>query len=177
MKLPIAYYGDPILRKKCPPVEHFDEALKNLVKDMEETVIAHEGLGLAAPQVKHSLALFITHVPQNETEDDWNTCKIMHFINPKILEYSEEMWGRGEGCLSIPGLYGVIYRPMRIKVRAFDLEGQPFEKEYSGLQARAIMHENDHINGVLFVDRIKGKERTEMEKELKLIKKLFHDKT
>jgi peptide deformylase len=173
MKLPLAYYGDPILRKKCPPVERFDDEFKQFVKDMEETVIAHDGLGLAAPQCKRSIALFITNVPQNETEDDWSTCAIKHFVNPKILEYSADMWGRGEGCLSIPGLYGVIYRPLKIKVRAYDIEGNEFTGEYKGLQARAIMHENDHINGVLFIDRIKGKERLEMETELKEIKKRY----
>lgn len=177
MKLPLAYYGDPILRKKCPPVVNFDDNLKRLIKDMEETVISHDGLGLAAPQVKHSLAVFITNVPQNETEDDWSNCKIIHFINPKILEYSEEEWARGEGCLSIPGIYSQIWRPLRIKVKAYDIDGNEFTNEYSGLQARAIMHENDHINGVLFIDRVKGKEKTEIEKELKRIKKIYYDKT
>lgn len=176
MKLPIAYYGDPILRKKCPPVEKFDDQLKQLIKDMEETVIAHDGLGLAAPQVKHPLALFITHVPQDEKQEDWNTCKIRHFINPKILEYGEEEWWRGEGCLSIPGLYGEISRPWHIKVKAFDINGNEFTEEFSGLQARAIMHENDHINGVLFIDRIRGKERQEMENELRAIKKKYFGK-
>ena len=177
MKLPLAYYGDPILRKKCPPVEHFDENLKNFIKDMEETMLAHDGLGLAAPQVKRSIAVFMTNVPQNDEEDDFNTCKTIVFINPKILEYSEEEWSRGEGCLSIPGVYAPVWRPLTIKVKAYTIEGKEFIAEYRGLQARAIMHENDHINGVLFVDRVKGKEKLEIEKELKLIKKQYYDKT
>lgn len=178
MKLPLAYYGDPILRKKCPPVEHFDDELKQFVKDLEETLIAHDGAGLAAPQVKRSLALFLTNVPQKkEDEEEWTGCRLRLFINPKILEYSDEEWYRGEGCLSIPGLYAVVSRPLRIKVKAYDIDGNEFTEEFSGLPARAIMHENDHINGVLFIDRIKGRERQEMENELKAIKKKYYDQT
>ena len=176
MKLPLAYYGDPILRKKCPPVQNFDDELKRFVKDMEETLHAHYGAGLAAPQVKRSIALFLTNVPQTkEGEEEWTDCLIRVFINPKILEYSEEEWLRGEGCLSIPGLYGVVSRPLTIKVKAYDIDGNEFTEEFSGLQARAIMHENDHINGVLYIDRIKGKERQKMESELRAIKKKYYD--
>lgn len=174
MKLPLAYYGNPILRKKGERVSAITPELLQLVANMEETMFAHDGIGLAAPQVNKSLALFITNVPTHvEEEDKWIPGQTFVFINPKILEYSDEQWQRGEGCLSIPGLYASISRPVRIKVEATDLNGNTFVEEFSGLQARAIMHENDHINGVLFIDRIRGKEREEMEQTLRQIKKKF----
>jgi peptide deformylase len=176
MHLPLAYYGDPVLRKKGEKVTTFDEKLKQLVKDMEETMVVHDGLGLAAPQVHVSLAIFITHVPIQTGPNKWIPGKIRHFINPKILEYSKEEWLRGEGCLSIPNVYGTVSRPLRIKIEAYDMDGNLFTEELSGLDARAFMHENDHINGVLFVDRIKGKEKEQIEAELREIKKKYANK-
>lgn len=174
MKLPLAYFGHPILRKKGERVSAITDELRQLVADMEETMSAHDGIGLAAPQIKHSLALFIINVPTHiEEEDKWIPGETRVFINPKILEHSEEQWLRGEGCLSIPNLYGTVSRPVRIKVEATDLNGHVFVEEFSGLQARAILHENDHINGVLFIDRVRGREREEMESALRQIKKKF----
>lgn len=173
MQLPLAYYGNPILRKKCPRVENIDDQIRLLVQNMEETMFTHDGIGLAAPQVHQSLALFLINIPEQVAPNEWKPGKTRVFINPKILEYSEEMWERGEGCLSIPEVYGTVSRPVHIKVEATNLEGQRFIEEFSDLPARAIMHENDHINGVLFIDRIKGKERTEMEPALKAVKKKY----
>jgi peptide deformylase len=173
MQLPLAYYGNPILRKKCPRVEVIDDTIRQLVRDMEETMFTHDGVGLAAPQIHQSLALFIINIPEEIAKDQWKPGKTIVFINPKILEYSEETWDRGEGCLSIPELYGTVTRPIRIKVEATNLDGERFVEEFSDLPARAIMHENDHINGVLYIDRVKGKERTEMEPALKVIKKKY----
>lgn len=174
MKLPLAYYGHPILRKKCVPVAEITEEIRQLAANMEETMITHDGIGLAAPQVHRSIALFLTHVPEQVGPEEFSPGEVRVFINPKILEYSEEEWLRGEGCLSIPNVYGVVRRPLRIKVEATDLDGNRFTEEFSGLQARAIMHENDHINGKLFIDRIKGREREEMEKTLRAIKKKYN---
>lgn len=176
MKLPLAYYGDPILRKKCVRVEEINDELRQLVTDMEETMLAHDGVGLAAPQVHRSIALFITNIPKKVDHNKWIPGKTRIFINPKILEHSEEEWDRGEGCLSVPEVYGVVRRPVRIKVEATDMNGDQFIEEFSGLDARAIMHENDHINGVLFFDRIRGKERQELESALKEVKKKYHGK-
>lgn len=176
MHLPLAYYGDPVLRKKCERVTNFDDKLKQLVKDMEETMNVHDGVGLAAPQVHISLALFITNVPIQIEPDKWKPGITRVFINPRILEYSQEEWLRGEGCLSIPNVFGTVSRPLRIKIEAYDLEGKLFTDELSGMDARAFMHENDHINGVLFIDRIKGKEKEEIEAELREIKKKYAKK-
>lgn len=173
MKLPLAYYGNPVLRQKCQQIEKIDDKIKQLVKDMEETMQAHDGIGLAAPQVQVSLAIFITKIPIETNPDEFSPGITRVFINPKIIEHSEEEWLRGEGCLSIPKVFGTVSRPMHIKVEATDLDGKIFTEEFSGLQARAIMHENDHINGVLFIDRVKGKERQELEAALRDVKKKF----
>jgi len=181
MKLPLAYYGNPILRKKCARVEAITDELRQLVRDMEETMMSYDGVGLAAPQVHKNLALFMINMSikdeaTKEYEADKTLTQNIVFINPKILHYSEEGWLRGEGCLSIPKIYGVVGRPLHIKVEAMDIEGNIFTKEFSGLAARAIMHENDHINGVLFIDRIRGKEREEMEPALRALKKKYSSK-
>lgn len=176
MHLPLAYYGDPILRKKCDKVEKFDDKLKQLVKDMEETMFLHDGVGLAAPQVHVSLAVFMTNIPIQTGPDEWNPGPTNIYINPKIIEYSDEDWLRGEGCLSIPNVFGTVCRPMHIKIEAVDVEGKRFTEELSGLPARAFMHENDHINGVLFIDRVHKNEREKMEAELREIKKKFSSK-
>jgi peptide deformylase len=173
MQLPLAYYGNPILRKKCARVEAIDDNIRKLVKDMEETLLAHDGIGIAAPQVQVSLAIFLTKVPEQTGPEEWKTTDTLVFINPKILKYSEEEWERGEGCLSIPEIYGTVNRPLHIQIEATDLEGKRFTMELSELNARAFMHENDHINGVLYIDRVKGKEREDMESQLRAIKKKY----
>lgn len=177
MKLPLAYYGNPILRKKGEPVTQITPEIRELVSNMEETMFAHDGIGLAAPQVHRSLALFITSVPiQLEHDEKWHPGETRIFINPKILGYSDEEWLRGEGCLSIPGIYATVSRPLHIKVEAMDLDGKVFVEEFSGLEARAIMHENDHINGTLFIDRVRGNERQEIEPLLRDLKKKLSKK-
>jgi peptide deformylase len=173
MKLSLAYYGESILRKKCERVNEINEELRQLVNDMVETMMAHDGIGIAAPQVHHSIALFIINVPIPTENGHWLPPKLRVFINPKIIAHSEELWGLEEGCLSIPTIYGTVHRPIKIKVEATDLDGNVFIEEFVGYEARAIMHENDHINGVLFIDRLHGKERKELELRLREIKKKY----
>ena len=177
MKLPLAYYGNSILRKKTTPVVHIDDAIRQLVADMVETMELNDGCGLAAPQVRQSLSLFITCIPQY-AEDDTEEEKaipgvIKVFINPKILSYSDEMWPCEEGCLSIPKLRGIVNRPTTVKIEATNLEGNIFTEEFNYFDAHVIMHENDHINGVLFIDRLHPKEKREFEPYLKAIKKKY----
>lgn len=173
MKLPLAYYGNPVLRKKAEPIKEISDEIRQLIKDMIETMDLADGIGLAAPQIQKSLALFITRVPVKISEDKWEPGTLRIFINPKILGHSVEEWESSEGCLSIPKVYGNVIRPYKIKVEAKDLEGQTFIEEFTGLEARCIMHENDHINGTLFIDRVHGKERKEIEPLLREIKKKF----
>ncbi|MFQ5729686.1 MAG: peptide deformylase [Waddliaceae bacterium] len=176
MKLQLAYYGDPILRKKGAPIESINDEIRQLVKDMIDTIIEHNGIGLAAPQVYRSLALFITSVPIEQPDGNWLPGELRVFINPKILSIAEEKSTRSEGCLSVPTIYAEVNRPIRIQIQATDLEGNDFEEEFSDLAARCIMHENDHINGVLFIDRVQGKARKELEPKLKEIKKKYNPK-
>ena len=182
MILKKALYGQPILRKKAEPVKEINNEIKQLVEDMFETMRDSNGIGLAAPQVFKPIALFITSVPiykydddghrNDEGEDDEPIPGVDRvFINPKILSYSEETCCLSEGCLSIPGVYGYVTRPITITVEATDLDGKKFTQEFKNYEARCIMHENDHINGKLFIDRMDPKERTEIEQDLRAIKK------
>lgn len=172
MILKLAYYGDPILRKKADLVKIIDESIHQLVNDMSETLgTTKNGVGLAAPQVNVSKAVFIVQFPDPAFTDRWVPGPIEVFINPKILEVSEEGWSYSEGCLSIPNIYENVYRPIKIKIQAQNLAGDIFVKEYAGYPARMVLHENDHLNGVLFIDRIDKKRRNIIEAELKKIKK------
>jgi peptide deformylase len=174
MKLPFAYYGQPVLRKKGAPINEINEEIRTLVEKMRQTLIEHgNGIGLAAPQVYQSLALFITQVPFEEEDGTWNEGVFRVFINPKIISVSEELYAREEGCLSIPGVYGEVVRPKSVKITATDINGSTFEGEFTGLEGRCILHENDHINGVLFIDRIRGKARKDLEPKLQAVKKKY----
>lgn len=173
MKLSLAYYGNPILRKKGVPVVNIDETIHQLVKDMTETMEANNGCGLAAPQVHQSLNLFITCIPKYVDEETVLPGELRVFINPKIISYSEEVWPCKEACLSIPGLRETVVRPLKITVQATDLEGKDFQDTFNGFDAHVIMHENDHINGALFIDRLPPKKKKEIESYLKEIKRKY----
>jgi len=177
MKLELAYYGNPVLRKRVSKVKKITDEIKKLVAEMVETMHEHNGIGLAAPQVSKSISVFITEVPipvknpEDPEKMEWKPGKLRVFINPKILSHGEEEWNLEEGCLSIPGLYGEVVRPVSVKVQAMDLDGNTFEEEFTWMDARCIMHENDHLNGVLFIDRIHGDKRKELEPKLTEIKR------
>jgi len=143
--LDIVTFGDPILEKKALPVERFDDELSILVAGMFEALKHERGLGLAAPQVGRSLRLFITDV-----EDD----KPRVFINPEIVQTSPDEVDYEEGCLSFPGLYTIVKRPASVRIQAFGEKGRPFTIDAGGMLARVILHENDHLDGKLFVDRL-----------------------
>ena len=174
MTLQLAYYGNPVLRKKGALIEKIDETIHELVKNMEEVMKAHDGCGLAAPQVHHSLALFITSIPEFIDEDQVRPGELRVFINPKILSYSEELWPCKEGCLSIPGLRETVLRPAKITIEATNLEGERFQETFTEFDAHVIMHENDHINGVLYIDRLPPRRKKSIENQLREIKKKYH---
>jgi peptide deformylase len=146
---PILHYPDKRLRNPGAPVTRFDAELRTLVDDMAETMYAAPGVGLAAPQIGVPLRLFIVDVA---TSDDVPS-DLRTFINPEIAERIGEC-SYEEGCLSFPGIHESIKRAERVKVRAHDLDGQPFELEADGLLAIAIQHENDHLDGKLMVDHL-----------------------
>lgn len=164
MKLKIAYYNDPVLRKKAERVNQIDDELRQLVSDMIETMQATNGIGLAAPQVHRSLALFITYVSFQDANGEWLPEKLRVYLNPQILSYSDKMQVFAEGCLSIPNIHINVKRPASIKILATDLDGNPIEDTLTGFPATNFMHEFDHLNGILITDHLSPKERQELEK-------------
>ena len=137
---------DPCLYKKCRSVTEFNPRLHQLLDDMADTLVKGNGVGLAAPQVgirRRAVIVLETNVPDGEEE------YLIELINPEIVEMSGEQEG-AEGCLSVPGEYGIVKRPMYVKVRAQDRNGEWFEVEGTGLTARCFCHEIDHLEGILF---------------------------
>lgn len=135
--------GDPILRKVCRPVEKFDDRLASLLDDMAQTMHEADGVGIAGPQVGIMRRLCVV--------DCYDEDGVIELVNPEIIKKSGEQTG-SEGCLSFPGKFGTVTRPMHVTVRAQDRNGNIFEKSGEGLKARAFCHEIDHLNGVCFVD-------------------------
>lgn len=173
MKLPLAYFGDPILRKKTVRVNEINDEIRQFVADMYETMIANDGCGLAANQVHSDKAIFVTCIPKYLENDVVLPGKLRVFINPKIIGHSEEVWPCHEACLSIPKLSAVVVRPFKVTFEATDLEGNLFTEEFVEFDAHVMMHENDHINGVLFIDRLPPQKKKEIEPYLKEIKKKY----
>lgn len=175
MILELTYYGNPILRKKAAAIPVITDEIRALANDLVETMHhTKNGIGLAAPQVNHSLAIFVVQFPdENNEEEAYAPGEIEFFINPKILEVSDEKWLHSEGCLSIPALYRDVERPLKIKIQYQNLDGEVLIKDFEGYKARMILHENDHLNGVLFIDRLTPKERKSIENELRAIKKKY----
>lgn len=171
MILPLAFYGDSILRQKSVKIVEINDEIRQLVKDMEETLDFHKGVGLAAPQVHRGLALFVTKLEHQDANGEWMVDPLRVFINPRIVAYSEELSTYQEGCLSIPGVYVEVKRPKSVTLEAMDLEGNIFEEEFHYLDAHCIMHENDHLNGTLHIDRYRGRQRAKLEEKLQQIKK------
>lgn len=142
--LKILRYPDPRLHTVAKPVEVVDDTIRQLAADMAETMYAAPGIGLAATQVDRHIQMILVDV--SEKRDDLKV-----FINPEIVEAEGEALGE-EGCLSVPGIYDKVKRAERIRVRALNLEGEPFELEAEGLLAVCIQHEIDHLKGKVFVE-------------------------
>ena len=150
---------EPGLYKKCRPVTDFNPRLHQLLDDMKDTLALENGVGLAAPQVgvlRRAVIVLETNVPEGEDE------YIIELVNPEIIESDGEQYG-AEGCLSVPGEYGLVRRPMHVRVRAQDRNGEFFEVEGEGLTARCFCHEIDHLNGIVFTSKC---ERMLTEEEL-----------
>ena len=141
----IRKFGDDVLRKKCREIDEIDERLLTLIEDMKETMYEAEGVGLAAPQVGILKRLFVIDIGEGA----------LVFINAEILETSGSQTDE-EGCLSLPGETKEVIRPNYVKARALNEKGEEFEIEAEELLARAILHEYDHLNGTLFIDRVKN---------------------
>jgi peptide deformylase len=159
--LPIRIYPDPILRVKCRRVETFDAGLRKLAANMVETMHAAPGVGLAAPQVGIDLRLAVVDISVGE-----DPTKIMILVNPEIV-HREGMETDTEGCLSLPGITDKVDRPVAITLRAQSLDGKPLEIAAEEYLARAILHEVDHLDGVLFTDHLRGLRRERSRRQLK----------
>jgi peptide deformylase len=145
---PIRLFGDPVLRQRADEVVDFDRELRRLVEDLTETMLDAPGAGLAAPQIGVGARVFTWHVEG----------EVGHLVNP-VLDLSEETQDGSEGCLSIPGLSIDCRRALSVVAKGFDMYGEPVTIEGSELLARAIQHETDHLDGVLFLDRLDAERR------------------
>jgi peptide deformylase len=155
MTLGIRLFGDPVLRQKAREVTEFDDRLRRLADDMLEAMRAAAGAGLAANQVGVLKQLFVWEVGPEEDRHNGAV------VNPVVEETSEEIQEGDEGCLSFPGLFYPLDRPLRARVRFRDLHGEERTREAEGMLARVFLHEIDHLNGILFIDHLARHDRKE----------------
>lgn len=176
MILPIVIYGDPVLRVKCKPITEVTEEIRKLSQDMIETMHNARGVGLAAPQVGIALQLAVIEVPPDDESvtyvringEDTPLAEAMPliFLNPKLDHGKEKVMGE-EGCLSIPDLRSEVRRSAGVKVEYQTLDGETKTIEADGLLARALQHEIDHLNGILFIDRLSAAAKLGVRRKLK----------
>ncbi|NQX92524.1 MAG: peptide deformylase [Flavobacteriales bacterium] len=163
MKLPIVAYGDPVLKKKAEEIDQDYPDLEKLIEDMFETMYNASGVGLAAPQIGKAIRLFVVDAEPFAEGDDGDLSCIGFkrvFINPIIFEEEGEEWGFDEGCLSIPGVREEVMRKPKLKIEYYNENWELLEEELDGFPARVVQHEYDHIEGVLFTDKINPLRRT-----------------
>lgn len=161
--LPMRYLGDPVLRVKAEEIEAVDEALRRLARDMFDTMYAEDGVGLAGPQVGTERRIIVLDPREQGIEP-------MALINPRIVAAADETDRAEEGCLSIPGLRELVDRSVAVTVEAADLEGEPVHIEAEGLLARILQHEIDHLDGILFLDRVSPLKRKMLLKKWEKLK-------
>jgi peptide deformylase len=160
--LKVSRMGHPVLRKKVrpvPPAEITAAPMQRLIDDMTQTMLEYNGVGLAGPQVHEELRVFVAQVVrdhEDEENDEERTPEILALVNPEIRPASRHVEEDWEGCLSIPDLRGLVPRYRDISVKAYDRTGRQIELQASGFMARVIQHETDHLDGVLFLDRMKS---------------------
>ena len=152
--LPILEVPDPRLRQISTPVEKVDDEVRALISDMFETMYAAPGIGLAAIQVGVPKRILVIDLQEEEDEEGQPIPDPRIFINPEILETSQQQIPYNEGCLSVPDMYAEVDRPDRIRARWLDEHGSAHEQEIEGLLATCLQHEMDHLNGVLFIDHL-----------------------
>jgi len=153
----IIYASDSRLRQKAKRVKQFGPALEALADDMLETMHEAYGIGLAAPQIGLLQRLFVAELP--EDENDPQSGKPFVLVNPEVIKFASKEVEGEEGCLSIPTWYGMVWRPEWIVVKAQDVNGKPIKVRAEGLLARVFLHEMDHLDGVLFVDRVESPDK------------------
>lgn len=179
MLLPITQYGNPVLRVKCAPVEQVDESIKTLVQNMLETMYEANGIGLAAPQVGENIRLVVIDIPEDEEDGEEPEMATINgvvrpirdimplvFINPTIEPYGKQYLFK-EGCLSVHNIRANVSRPDSVRATLPQLDGSVLEVDCSGLLARCLQHECDHLDGFLFVDRVSSAAKLTLTKKLK----------
>ena len=154
MILPMYIFGQPVLRKVAEEVEEGTPKLKELIQNMFETLRKSEGVGLAAPQVGLSMRLFIVDLDCLSEDHPEFKGYLKTFINPEIVEESEEQISYEEGCLSVPGIHENVKRPKKVLVNYLDEDFKEHEEWFDGFPARVIQHENDHLDGKMFIDHL-----------------------
>jgi peptide deformylase len=168
------YYGDPVLRQKSEPIEEITDEIKELARYMIYYADNHNGIGLSAVQLGVPIRLFVLRDYIVQPDGKWTVSPPKIYINPKIVWKSEETNIDTEGCMSVPNLnVGPIERPNELTIEATDLEGNRFIEQREGLNARVSFHENDHLNGVLQIDRLPPNVRKRIEPQLLAIKKKY----
>jgi peptide deformylase len=180
MVLPIVHFNSPVLRKKGVKVEKFDAALAQLAKDMVDTMHEAHGIGLAAQQIGQAIQLCVVDLRETETDFDWEfdgahppleLFMPLTLVNPDVKAVPEPTTSYEEGCLSFPEIRGDVVRPDEITVKFQDVAGVPHTLRCNGLLARCVQHESDHLNGILFIDRMTKEVLTVIDPELKALKK------
>jgi peptide deformylase len=166
MELKLRYYGDPILREHCAPVEVFDAQLSEEAEAMIETMLRERGIGLAAPQVGMTKRLIIALQMKSTEHED---AEPLALVNPEVLERSKSTWEFEEGCLSIPGVVGRVVRSEEAVVRYQDLDGNEHTITARGMFARIVLHEIDHLDGRLFIDYLSSAQKSLIKPDLKRI--------
>ena len=163
-KLPILHFPDPRLRTKAKPVAVVDDAIRQLISDMFETMYDAPGIGLAATQVNHHIRLMVMDITEDKSQP-------LVFINPKVTPLTEDKAPYEEGCLSVPTVYDMVDRPTRVRVEALNELGEAFSLEADGLLAVCIQHELDHLDGKLFVDYLSSLKRQRIKSKLQKLQK------
>lgn len=174
--LPLAYFGDPILTRNADPILEITSDIHKLVEEMIETMDACDGIGIAAPQVHHSIRLFVYRTPLLNKEGKLDAGEVNVVINPSISKLSEDTWKTSEACLSIPTIQAEVKRSKEISIEYTSLEGDKISKELSGWEARVFMHEFDHIEGILFIDRLDPEEKELLLPLLTNLERRIHDR-
>jgi len=171
MILPIYAYGHPILKRVAKHIASDHTNLNDLISNMWETMYNAEGVGLAAPQIGESIRVFIVDTEQTYKEDDKSNGVKTVFINAEKIEEDGEFWPYEEGCLSIPHIRGEVERQKKLKIKYLDENFDEHTKVFEGINARVIQHEYDHLEGILFLDKLKPLKKRMIKRKLEIIKK------
>lgn len=170
MILPVYAYGQPVLKKVATPISADYENLQGLIADMWETMYAAHGVGIAAPQIGLPIRLFVIDSIQIMEEDKKSEGIKKVFINAKVVEETGDLWPYEEGCLSIPEIRGDVERTQKVRIQYQDENFKQYDEIYEGINARVIQHEYDHIEGILFTEKLKPLKKKLIQRKLNDVK-------